>query len=404
MAESTIAYPSTPGGASLLEDGSGRKLYFPDGDGGFVFRSERKVGDVRVPNYVYDLWLPVIGIEAVGLYALYCRLERHGQVSGMTRDALCRALRIGTHTLPKLNEKLEACGFIRIIRAEGQARLEHRPTGVIILDPAKHVSEALVERFCPHGMVPLTPWLVGDTAEAPAVPCSTAGGFNQHGVAVPPSTATYCIPYCNPESCSEDAPTHPADEGTGGWIGGPTPSVTAPEPTAPGSTPDIRGAGNVCVPPRSGGPPTLPPKPHTTQVANPKPQASKGLPVVIPGVQPVSEEWERKRAIDAALYVYCDQMGKLPWINQVNATVEQWLADKRPFRVEMLKEAGKRGRAAWKARNVGRVPRFIDPFMEALSELMIEEAQENDRRAAREAEAALIARHHANAAASGARS
>lgn len=35
----------------------GKKFYSETENGGVIFHTERRIGDVRIPNYVYDMWL-----------------------------------------------------------------------------------------------------------------------------------------------------------------------------------------------------------------------------------------------------------------------------------------------------------------------------------------------------------
>ena len=102
----------------------GRKLYEITPGGGIKFTSHR-MGQVRVANYVYDLWLPILGARGVAVYSVYCRLEREGVVKAITQADLARACRIGPDTLRGINEQLEECGFIKITKPVGHKRLMH---------------------------------------------------------------------------------------------------------------------------------------------------------------------------------------------------------------------------------------------------------------------------------------
>ena len=118
----------------------GQKLYHPTANGGIQFRSERKPGDVRIPNYVYDLWMPLLGAEAIGVYAVYCRLEMGGSVKKITLGELANACRIGKGKLDEINDRLQTCGFIKIVKPTGAARLMHWTTEITVLDPPMTVS------------------------------------------------------------------------------------------------------------------------------------------------------------------------------------------------------------------------------------------------------------------------
>lgn len=38
-----------------------QKLYDITEDGGIRFVTRRRAGEVRIPNYVYDIWMPLLG-------------------------------------------------------------------------------------------------------------------------------------------------------------------------------------------------------------------------------------------------------------------------------------------------------------------------------------------------------
>lgn len=138
----------------------GTKLYTQD-ENGVSFDTERKPGEVRIPNYVYDLWLPLVGATAVGVYAVYCRLERDGDVKGISLADIASACRIGTDKLNEINKLLVSCKFIKIKKPVGQERTMHWTTRITTLDPPREISKELIgENEPPSGYKPLTPWLV----------------------------------------------------------------------------------------------------------------------------------------------------------------------------------------------------------------------------------------------------
>lgn len=152
-------------------------LYHATDDGGIKFVSARRPGDVRIPNYVYDLWMPLLGAEAIGVYGVYCRLERAEVVKRITLVDLARACRVGKTTLYKLNEKLIECGFIRIDSPTGRARLQHHTIEITIYDPPVDIPAPTIEKYQhPQGYKVLAAWLVD---EAPEVPDRTSGSPNQ---------------------------------------------------------------------------------------------------------------------------------------------------------------------------------------------------------------------------------
>ena len=171
----------------------GKKLYFEAEDGSIAFKSERKAWGVDTPAYVYDLWLPLLGIDAIGLYGVYCRLEREGEVKGLNVHKLARKCRVGTETINSLNDKLVAARFIRVEKPESWQKLAHFTTKIITLDAPKEVTPSDIEIFRPkRGAAweyePLSPWLIAEL-EAPAYLPSDAGVPSQVRDAYLPSDA-----------------------------------------------------------------------------------------------------------------------------------------------------------------------------------------------------------------------
>lgn len=138
----------------------GQKLYSQD-ETGIKFSSERKPGEVRIPNYVYDIWLPILGSDALAVYTVYCRLEMKGAVKKIKLVDIARACRIGKTKLNKINDKLENCGFVKINKPAGETRLMHWTTEVIVLDPPRKIAQKLIDKYAPSYEI-LTPWLLGD--------------------------------------------------------------------------------------------------------------------------------------------------------------------------------------------------------------------------------------------------
>ena len=149
----------------------GKKLYTTTDDGGIAFYSERRPGDTRIPNYTYDIWMPLLGSDVIGIYAVYCRLERQGTVKGLSMRDLARSCRIGLSKLNRANAELEECGFIRIEKPTGYKRLMHWSTKITVLDPPREISPQIIEKYrADSGYEPLTPWLVGEIASPKSSP------------------------------------------------------------------------------------------------------------------------------------------------------------------------------------------------------------------------------------------
>jgi hypothetical protein len=175
----------------------GKKLYFPTEEGGIQFKTERRIGDVRIPNYIYDLWMPLIGSDAIGVYAVFCRLERSGGIKGITMQDIANACRIGKAKLTRLMKILEGCEFIETKKPTGQARLWHYTTEITVKDPAQEISKEVIEAHQPtRGYEPLTPWLIDE--ESPEIPNGTSGSTKQSFDEVPNGTSTVESSILNP--------------------------------------------------------------------------------------------------------------------------------------------------------------------------------------------------------------
>lgn len=172
------------------------KIYYINKDGTIAFRSERQSGEVRIPNYVYDLWLPLLGIEAIGVYSVYCRLEREESVKKVTQDRLAKLCHIGKAKLRAINVMLQACGFIEVKPPKGIDRANHFTTEIVVKDPPAEVDSLLVRRYQPaSGYEPLTTWLCQSETvfysvePSPEVPNRTSRSSKQNVQDVPDGTS-----------------------------------------------------------------------------------------------------------------------------------------------------------------------------------------------------------------------
>lgn len=145
-------------------------LYEVQEDGGIEFASERRAWGVDIPAYVYDLWMPLLGSDIIGMLGVYYRLERDSEVKGLSLKKLAVKCCKSSNTLAAFNEILEDCGFIRIIRPIGDEITRHFTLRIVTLDPPGSVSNDVIEKYAPkdkEGDIrkdwkyePLTPWLV----------------------------------------------------------------------------------------------------------------------------------------------------------------------------------------------------------------------------------------------------
>lgn len=130
--------------------------------GGICFTSTRdKNPEIRVDNWIYDLWMPLLGATVMGVYTLYCRLDSGDRIWGMTLDDISKICRIGKKTLMDVNAVLEECKFITIKRPSGVNRLKHFTTEIQVMTPPKAISPEVIEKYRhPQGYMAVTKWLV----------------------------------------------------------------------------------------------------------------------------------------------------------------------------------------------------------------------------------------------------
>src|SRR3990172_5081414 len=118
---------------------AGRKLY-DMGEGGVQFISTQRPGFTPTPNYVIDMYLPLIGVRALGVYLVYSRLAMGGEVRKNSHEALARSMRLGERSLREINDALEACGLVTVRRPKGDERLRHYATTIEGHDPPRTIA------------------------------------------------------------------------------------------------------------------------------------------------------------------------------------------------------------------------------------------------------------------------
>lgn len=167
-----------------------KKLYSPTATGGIKFVPNRKPGEVRIPNYVYDLWLPLLGADAIAVYAVYCRLERAEIVKAITLETIAKCCRMSKTTISTINKTLEDCGFITIKRPTGNARANHMTNEITVNDPPTEITAEQIQEYKPKGdYEPLSKWLCEVPSSTPhEVPDSTSRSTGQYHEEVPDST------------------------------------------------------------------------------------------------------------------------------------------------------------------------------------------------------------------------
>lgn len=126
---------------------------------------EVRVTDLRqltngaiVPNYVVDLYLPIIGATGLGILTTLYRLANNSEII-VNLTQLSRACRIGKRKLNEILDLLEKCDIVEVNKPTGQNRLKHFRTEITLLDPPVSVPSSYADVVADRMLVK---WLVRD--------------------------------------------------------------------------------------------------------------------------------------------------------------------------------------------------------------------------------------------------
>ena len=124
-----------------------------------------------VPNFVVDLYLPIIGYDGLGVLTLLYRLANTDDRVLTNLDAFARAGRVGFRRFSHLLQLLNELAIVAVQKPSGAARLKHHRTVIALLDPPTAVPAAMTSLVLNRT---LTPWLVSaDGSPAPCEPIPT---------------------------------------------------------------------------------------------------------------------------------------------------------------------------------------------------------------------------------------
>lgn len=130
-----------------------------------------------VPNYVVDLYLPIIGYDGLGILTLLYRRANSNDRVMTNLDKFARAGRLGFRRFSKLLDLLEELAIIAVQKPTGAARRLNHHTMITLLDPPTTVPEALTELVLDRTP---TPWLVAPPRPERASTPQKAGSSNCH--------------------------------------------------------------------------------------------------------------------------------------------------------------------------------------------------------------------------------
>lgn len=227
-------------------------IYQENDDGSIEFKSERRSWNVDIPAYVYDIWLPLLGSDAVGVYGVYCRLERAGKVNGMTLRKLAEKCRIGWKKLTDINDMLTDCRFIRVEKPQGLNKRTHKSTVFTVLDPPMKVESWHIAMYGSKGLnweyEPLTPWLTELKPESPLMTPNGVAIMTPNGVAnllIPLIDPLKEVPRISRDEISIQSSEEFVEESPASDEPSPEPPITpiAPPPSSPPSAKNLSSSG-----------------------------------------------------------------------------------------------------------------------------------------------------------------
>ena len=123
---------------------------------GIVIEDRRQTTNgAIIPNYLVDLYLPIIGYVGIGVLTTLYRLANSRQAL-IHLSEFAKAGRLGFRTLKKILDKLVECRLIKYQKPEGGARWKHLRTVVQILDAPKKVPAPRAQNVA---RLTVVPWL-----------------------------------------------------------------------------------------------------------------------------------------------------------------------------------------------------------------------------------------------------
>jgi hypothetical protein len=158
----------------------GKKIYRVNGLGSYeIIDKTSQQPFVIVENFIVDLWMPIIGVDGLGLYTAYKRTSynKANRIISRNQSELVDLFRIGKSKLNTLNSLLEDCGFIKVLKPKGKDKLSHKPTQIEIFDPPKDIDKNIIKKYCKKDYTTYSHWLV----ESPIPIDNTEGGNGTSG-------------------------------------------------------------------------------------------------------------------------------------------------------------------------------------------------------------------------------
>jgi hypothetical protein len=165
-----------------------KRSYEIQPSGAIIVHDERQfTNGAIVPNYLIDLYLPIIGYDGLGILASLYRLGPYVQaVPNLTHHA--RAGGMGYRAFIGHIKTLEACGLLRIEWPSAHDRAEHKKTAIYLRDAPKSVPMefvAMVEERT------LARWLFGKTE---LLPDNSVQLLPSNSLGLPPDNSPELLP------------------------------------------------------------------------------------------------------------------------------------------------------------------------------------------------------------------
>ena len=117
-------------------------------DDGIIIRDRRQFTNGQItPNYVYDLYLPILEYDGIGLYFTICRMASLSS-EAVTKSGLRKLFKLMPRRYEYFKAKIalmEELGLIAVIMPTGEERLNNQPSTIELLDPPTVVPQKYVD-------------------------------------------------------------------------------------------------------------------------------------------------------------------------------------------------------------------------------------------------------------------
>lgn len=119
-----------------------------------------------IPNYIYDLWYPILGAVRQGVYDPLVRLAGNRTARISIRE-MAKHAQLGTERYSRTLQELQMLGFIEVKTPNEDERRRGKLTQIKVLTPPSRITPRMIEKIKAAGIVKpsfdykiLAPWLL----------------------------------------------------------------------------------------------------------------------------------------------------------------------------------------------------------------------------------------------------